>query len=108
MGSSFFGLAVETFFLDLAYMDWLDPLWGFLNPFVILGVVLPLAILQVALLIVAVVNLMKKPVPSNDKIPWLLLIVFVNIIGPIIYFAIGSGKLDDKAAQLLDERERRG
>lgn len=67
--------------------------------------ILPLVILQLVLTIAAAWNLMKKPVPANDKIPWLLLIVLVNLIGPIVYFAIGSGKLDDKAARYEDERE---
>ena len=65
-----------------------------------------LAIIQLILLIAAIASLLRKNVPQKDKILWLLLILLVNIIGPIIYFAIGSSKLDDKAAELENEERR--
>ena len=66
---------------------------------VILLIVIPLVLLQIGLLVAALVNLMKKNNNSNDKLIWILIIIFVNIIGPIIYFAIGSNMLDEKAAK---------
>jgi len=50
----------------------------------------PLIILEAALLIVALVDLAKRPkVPGGNKIPWLILIVFVGAVGPIVYLIFG-------------------
>ena len=65
-----------------------------------------IAVIQLVLLITAIISLMRKRVPQGDKVLWMLLILLVNIIGPIIYFAIGSSKLDDKAASLENEERR--
>jgi len=71
-------------------------------------VLIPLGILQLILMITAIVSLFRKPyTPGNDRLLWLLLILLINIIGPIIYFAIGSNKLDEKAAQYENERAAR-
>ena len=71
---------------------------------IILLVAIPLAVLQFTLMIAALVSLIKKPnVPSNDKILWLLLIILLSLIGPILYFAIGSNQLDQKVADREDE-----
>ena len=73
----------------------------------VLMVVLPVVIIQLVLLITALVSLVKKQVPGSDKALWAILIIFVNIIGPIIYFAVGSNMLDQKAAQLEENEEER-
>ena len=73
----------------------------------VLMVVLPVVIIQLVLLITALVSLVKKQVPSGDKALWAVLIIFINIIGPIIYFAVGSNMLDQKAAQLEENQEER-
>jgi len=97
---------IYQFFYLPGYIEdiFLDALAPWISPMMVFGVMLPIAVLQLILMIAAVLNLMKKPVRSNDKIPWLLLILLVNLIGPIVYFAVGSGKLDDKAAQYEDGR----
>lgn len=75
---------------------------------VIVLAAIPLGILQLVLMITALVSLLRKPSTlGNDRILWLVIILLVNIIGPILYFAIGSSKLDEKAAMLEDEREAR-
>ena len=74
---------------------------------IMLMVALPLIIIQLILLVTALVSLVKKQVPGGDKALWAVLIIFVNIIGPIIYFAVGSNMLDQKAAQLEENREDR-
>ena len=66
---------------------------------VLLAVIIPLAIIQFVLFITALISVVKKEVPGSDKLIWILLIIFVGTIGPIIYFAIGSNMLDQKAAQ---------
>ena len=73
----------------------------------ILMMVIPLVIVQFTLLITAILSLVKKEVRSEDKILWALLIVFVGTFGPIIYFAVGSNLLDQKAAELEEKEQER-
>jgi hypothetical protein len=56
----------------------------------ILPFLIPLLILQLALLIVALVDLIKRQkVRGDNKVLWALLIVLVNIIGPVVYLIFG-------------------
>ena len=73
----------------------------------VLMIVIPIAIIQLVLLITALVSLVKKEVHAMDKLIWGLVIVCINIIGPIVYFAIGSNILDQKAAELEEQNEQR-
>jgi len=72
----------------------------------LLLVLSPIIIISLILQISAIVSIVKKPVMGNDKIIWLLISLFINPLGPILYFAVGSTKLDEKAAQLQDNEER--
>ena len=78
---------------------------GLLSPGLLLAIG-SLVIIQLVLFITALVSLLRKKVPAGDKIPWLLLILFLNIIGPIVYFAVGSSMLDNKAAGQENEEQR--
>jgi hypothetical protein len=52
--------------------------------------VVPLLVLELILLVVALVDLIKRErVAGGNKIVWVLVMVFVQIIGPIVYLAIG-------------------
>ncbi|GAA0475861.1 PLD nuclease N-terminal domain-containing protein [Alkalibacterium sp. s-m-22] len=54
------------------------------------AILLPLIILQLILLVTAIVHLVKNDrLSQSNKIIWALVIVFVNIIGPIIYLIFG-------------------
>ncbi|GAB3578635.1 hypothetical protein GCM10027406_15150 [Leifsonia lichenia] len=56
---------------------------------VILGIVL---IAEVTLAVVALVSLVRRPrerVAFGNKWVWVAIIVLVNLIGPILYFAVG-------------------
>jgi hypothetical protein len=56
----------------------------------ILPFFIPLLILQLALMIVALVDLIKRQrVRGDNKVLWALLIVLVNIIGPVVYLIFG-------------------
>ena len=51
---------------------------------------IPLIIIEIALLVIALVDLVKRPrVKGGSKLVWVLIIVLVNIIGPIIYLILG-------------------
>jgi len=56
----------------------------------ILPFFIPLLILQLALMIIALVDLIKRQrVKGDNKVLWALLIVLVNIIGPVVYLIFG-------------------
>ena len=65
---------------------------------------MPVLLLQLVMLIVALINFLKKELPMKDKVIWLLIIVCVQIIGPVVYFAVGSKMLDDKVAKGVEGR----
>jgi uncharacterized membrane protein len=51
----------------------------------------PIVLIQLALMIVALVDLERdeRKVRGGRKVVWALIIVFVSIIGPILYFTVG-------------------
>ncbi len=49
----------------------------------------PVFIIQLILLITALVDLLRRPQVRGPKWVWLLVVIFVNIIGPIVYFVAG-------------------
>jgi hypothetical protein len=51
----------------------------------------PLIVIQLALMIVALIDLEKdeRRVRGGNKLVWALIIIFANIIGPILYFVAG-------------------
>jgi len=49
----------------------------------------PLLVLQFILLVVAIVACFKTDETKGPKWVWLLVILFANIIGPILFFLIG-------------------
>ncbi|GAC1350397.1 MAG: hypothetical protein NVSMB27_32520 [Ktedonobacteraceae bacterium] len=63
----------------------------------VLGLVLPLAALELILIIVALVDLIRRE-PSRvngSKIVWGLIIVLIATIGPICYFILGRKEQED-------------
>lgn len=55
----------------------------------ILPLLIPLFIIQIILIVVALRDLIPRTHTRGPKWLWVLIILFVNLIGPIIYFAIG-------------------
>jgi hypothetical protein len=51
----------------------------------------PVIVIQLGLMIVALIDLERdeRRVRGGNKLVWALVIVFVNIIGPIVYFVAG-------------------
>ena len=52
---------------------------------------LPLIVLQVVLLVVALVDLTRpqRRVRGDSKVIWALIIIFISLLGPLLYFLIG-------------------
>jgi uncharacterized membrane protein len=66
----------------------------------LLPLLIPIFIIQVILWVVALVDLSKrKRVRGDNKIVWVLVIIFLEIIGPILYLLWGrhpDAKAEDK------------
>ena len=62
-----------------------------LKPEQIVALVLPLAVIQIGLMVAALYDLEKEErrVRGGSKLLWVLIIVFVNVIGPVVYFTAG-------------------
>ena len=50
---------------------------------------IPVVIVQLILLVVALLDLLKREKTRGPKWVWALVILFVNLLGPIIYFVFG-------------------
>ena len=57
----------------------------------ILALLAPIVVIQFGLMIAALLDLEheERRVRGGSKIVWVLVIVFVNVIGPIVYFLAG-------------------
>jgi len=67
-------------------------------------VIIPIAILALILTAAALISLFKKKLPFSQIAIWLIIIIAVNLIGSVIYFAIGSKMLDEKKQTRGDEK----
>ncbi len=54
-----------------------------------LPLIIPLVVIQLGLMIFALVDLLRREQTRGPKWVWALVILFVNMIGPIIYFVAG-------------------
>jgi hypothetical protein len=57
----------------------------------ILLLLVPVLIVQLGLIVLALRDLLRpeRRVRGDSRLMWGLIIVFVNLVGPILYFAIG-------------------
>ena len=57
----------------------------------ILPFLIPLIVLQLVLMLVGLFDLTRpeRRVKGDSKVVWALIIIFVNLIGPLIYFLFG-------------------
>jgi hypothetical protein len=62
----------------------------------ILPFLIPLILIELVLLVVALVDLVKREhVRGGNKIVWVLVIIFINLIGPIVYLIFGRQEKPD-------------
>jgi uncharacterized Tic20 family protein len=60
-----------------------------------LPLLIPVIIIELGLLIFAIIQVVKNNVAYLPKWAWILIILFVNIIGPIVFLIIGRKKEND-------------
>ena len=54
-----------------------------------LPLLIPVVLIELALMITALVDLIRRSQTRGPKWAWALVIILINIIGPIIYFVAG-------------------
>jgi len=54
-----------------------------------LPLIVPLLIIQLGLIIAALWDLIKREKTNGPKWLWVIIILFINYIGPILYFVVG-------------------
>ncbi len=54
-----------------------------------LPLLIPIILVELALLIPALVDVIRRPKTNGPKWMWILIIILINLIGPIVYFVIG-------------------
>ncbi len=55
----------------------------------LLPFLIPILLIQITLMVVALVDLIRRERTRGPKWVWAVVIVFVNILGPVIYFLAG-------------------
>lgn len=53
---------------------------------------IPVLLIELGLIIAALVDLARRPHTRGPKWLWVLVILFINFLGPIIYFVFGRAE----------------
>ena len=57
-----------------------------------LPLLIPLAIIELGLMVVALIHIFRhKTYRVGNRVIWVIVCILINIIGPVLYFAIGKG-----------------
>lgn len=62
--------------------------FAMMNPFLIIVLLVSMLIATIPTLI-ALIDILRNKFKGNDKMVWVLVVLFFNIIGAILYFVIG-------------------
>lgn len=49
-----------------------------------------LVLVSIPLFLIALIDVLKHEFPGNDKLIWILVIIFFPLLGPILYLVIGK------------------
>lgn len=55
----------------------------------VLPLLIPIFIIQLGLMVYALIDLIRRPKTKGPKWLWVIVILFINLIGPIVYLVIG-------------------
>jgi len=53
------------------------------------GLIAPIIVIQVVLMVIAIVDIIRINRTNGPKWLWVLIVIFINILGSILYFVIG-------------------
>ncbi|MBU3875343.1 PLD nuclease N-terminal domain-containing protein [Faecalicatena sp. AGMB00832] len=58
-----------------------------------LPVFIPVLIIELVLMLTALIHVLRHPnYRFGNKVVWILVVVFIQIIGPVVYFVFGRGE----------------
>ena len=57
-----------------------------------LPLIIPILVVQIALVVIALLDLSQRKSTWGPKWVWVIVILFVNLLGPLIYFLVGREK----------------
>lgn len=55
----------------------------------LIPLLVPILVIQVALIVVALLDLSKRTETRGPRWMWVFIIIFLNLLGPILYFVVG-------------------
>ncbi|MWC30685.1 PLD nuclease N-terminal domain-containing protein [Paenibacillus sp. MMS18-CY102] len=55
----------------------------------LIKILAPLLVIQAILMVIAIVMLVRAHSTRGPKWLWALIIIFINIVGPVLFFVIG-------------------
>lgn len=61
----------------------------------LIKLLLPLIMLQVGLSMYCIVDILRKGVRNLNKALWVFIVLFVNMLGPVIYLMAGRKRWED-------------
>jgi len=67
-------------------MEGLDSLKTIID---MLPLLIPLFVIQIALMVIALVDVIRRERVRGNKVVWIVIIVLINVIGPIVYLLFG-------------------
>lgn len=53
------------------------------------GIFLPLIVISLLLTVIALVDCLRNDETRGPKVVWILIILLINLVGPILYFVVG-------------------
>ena len=58
----------------------------------LIPLLVPIVLLQVGLMVFALVDLVRRERTKGPKWVWALVIIFLNLVGPVVYLVAGRGE----------------
>lgn len=59
----------------------------------IILLLIPVLLLHIALAVISITHIVRYPnYKRGNKVIWILVCLFIQIIGPVLYFSIGKGE----------------
>ncbi|WP_224485420.1 PLD nuclease N-terminal domain-containing protein [Robertkochia aurantiaca] len=68
---------------------------GMIGPWQV-SLIIILTIVSIILPIIALIDIIRKPFDSKDKLIWVLIVLFANFFGSLLYFIMGRRQLNEK------------
>lgn len=62
-----------------------------LDPQILIAIV-PLALIQLSLLIFCIQKILKEGTRNLSKPLWILIVIFINLLGPVMYIFLGRNE----------------